>query len=250
MATWQGRSYFRSKLLTLVGMVLFVMGLVVARQWSEDFSTYVQALIFWLEREGGWLGQAAFILMQIIVCVTGFVPASMLAIAAGAVYGLWAGFFLSTIAILIGAVGAFWLSRFFFRTGVESWILGHISLAKLDREIAVHGWKIVFLLRMSPLTPFGITSYVFGLSSVRLWDFLFGTMASLPALFAYVYTGTLAGKALLLWSENSNSQFNWAQSTVFIIGFIATGFATFYLMRIAKKALGKTTLVQEGFLKN
>ena len=59
------------------------------------------------------------------------------------------------------------------------------------------------LLRVSPIMPFSATSYLLGLSAIRLRDYAAGTLASLPALGGYVFTGTLADTGLSSWASGA-----------------------------------------------
>jgi uncharacterized membrane protein YdjX (TVP38/TMEM64 family) len=65
--------------------------------------------------------------------------------------------------------------------------------------IARDGWRLACLLRISPVMPFSVTSYVRGLSSIDLRSYTIGTLASLPALCGYVFIGTLADASLSAW---------------------------------------------------
>lgn len=66
-------------------------------------------------------------------------------------------------------------------------------------EIAQDGWRLVCLLRVSPIIPFSVTSYMLGLSSIDLLAYTIGTLASLPALCGYVFFGTPADASLCAW---------------------------------------------------
>jgi uncharacterized membrane protein YdjX (TVP38/TMEM64 family) len=59
-------------------------------------------------------------------------------------------------------------------------------LRNLDALIGRDGWKLVCLLRISPVMPFSATSFALGLSSIGLCDYIVGTLASFPALSGYV----------------------------------------------------------------
>lgn len=140
----------------------------------------------------GIAGPMLFALLQIAVALSGVIPASLLGIAAGAIYGLWAGFALAAVGSLAGALLAFGLSRSLLRASVERLVARHRRLRGLDRSLTRRGWLLVCLLRLSPVMPFSATSFLLGLSSVRPRDYLIGTLACLPALFAYVLIGTAA----------------------------------------------------------
>jgi uncharacterized membrane protein YdjX (TVP38/TMEM64 family) len=117
-------------------------------------------------------------------------------------------------------------------------------LERLDGEIADSGWRLVFLLRMSPLAPFGLVSYVFGLSRVSLGDYILGTLASLPALLALVYTGAIAGETVLTLGGVRPAR-NWAEWAILGGGFIATLASVSYLSLLARRALDKAIKLRD-----
>jgi uncharacterized membrane protein YdjX (TVP38/TMEM64 family) len=178
---------------------------------------------------GGWLIFAA---VQLVVAVSGVLPASLLGIVAGATYGLAAGFALAAASTMAGAVLAFVLSRYLFRRHIEAKLRGRPRLAEFDGMIAREGWKIACLLRISPVMPFSATSYALGLSAIGLGDYLLGTLASLPALLGYVFMGTLADASLSAWQAGAGP-IKWS---LLALGVVATGALTLHIGRLAMRA--------------
>ena len=131
------------------------------------------------------------------------VPATPLTLSAGYLFGLQNGI----LTVLVGATGAacvgFWISRTFLREYVESTLLAPApdgsspnTLAKLDKAIAKEGFKLLVLIRLSPIFPFSVTNYLYGASSIDFGSYLFGTLVGfIPTTTAYVYTG-MVGQAL------------------------------------------------------
>lgn len=138
-------------------------------------------------------GPAAFALLQVAGLLSGIVPASLLALAAGALYGPVAGFLMAAGGALAGAAIAFGLGRSMFRPAIERLARRSSGAHAVDRAVAQGGWKCVGLLRLSPV-PFALASYLLGLSSISFPEYIAGTLACLPALFAYALLGS-AGTA-------------------------------------------------------
>merc|ERR1712071_203554 len=66
----------------------------------------------------------------------------------------------------------------------------------MDRAIEKEGFKLMLLLRLSPLFPFALSNYLYGASSIQFVPYFFGTLLGFaPGTFAYVYAGRI-GKAL------------------------------------------------------
>lgn len=222
-------------LLTFVGLlfVTLVMGYILGsdnsvRQWL------IQSML-WLQ-SNGLTGQVLFVLALIMVSTTGLLPSSVMAVAAGSIFGLWAGLMLVMSGIFIGAIIAFMLSRYFIRSSIEAWIIQRVSLDAIDRLIGERGWRIVILLRLSPLVPFVVGSYALGVSAVRFRDYCIGTVGVIPPLFAIVYTGALANDLATLHNPRF-SEWNWAQYGMLTVGLVASIVVAMMLARMAGRTL-------------
>jgi uncharacterized membrane protein YdjX (TVP38/TMEM64 family) len=172
-----------------------------------------------------------FAMVQLLVAVSGILPASLLGVAAGVIYGLVPGFALSAVSIWAGALLSFFLSRSLFRATIERLAVRRPRLRDLDVRIAQDGWKLVCLLRISPVMPFSATSLVLGLSAVGLRDYAIGTLASLPTLFGYVFIGTLADTSLSAWATGASS----VRLILLAIGGLATLILVLRLGQVAMK---------------
>ena len=184
----------------LAGLILF--GTVVAWASPERVIGAAEELMHTL-RGLGFRGVFVFGALQMLVAVSGVFPASLLGMAAGAIYGLLPGFFVAAGSTLAGAVLSFFLSRSLFRATLERLAARRPRLRDLDALIARDGWKLVCLLRVSPIMPFSATSLALGLSQIGLRDYAIGTLASLPALCGYVFIGTLADTGFSAWTTGA-----------------------------------------------
>jgi len=129
------------------------------------------------------------------------VPASLVGVAAGAAYGLPLGFATAALSTLTGAIVAFLLSRSLLRPFIERKLRDRPHLASFDAHIGARGWRLVCLLRLSPVMPFAATSYALGLSSIAFGEYLLGSLASLLSLLAYVLTGVFVKTGVSAWSD-------------------------------------------------
>ena len=189
-----------------LAVVLLAMGLVatgVLAGHSPDLFVSRMEGGLQVVRDLGGAGRALFAAVQVLVAVSGILPASMLGVAAGVLYGLAAGFLVSGVSTLAGAVLAFALSRSVLRPAVSRFLARRPRLRELDGMVAKDGWRMACLLRVSPVMPFAATSYALGLSSIRLRDYVIGTLAAMPALFGYVLLGTLAGSGMAIWTSRN-----------------------------------------------
>lgn len=151
------------KWLWLAAVVLLV-GLTIlwyaapVKEWLQATEDQIKGL--------GALGPIVFGLGY-IAAVVALVPAAPLTIAAGAAFGAW-GFPLVVLAATLGATAAFLVARYVARERVAGFVQRRARLRAVDRAVAEDGWKVVALLRLSPLIPFNLQNYLFGVTDIPL----------------------------------------------------------------------------------
>ena len=211
-----GRTTRSRHRLRLAAGILFALalagGLLMSRLGLDAASDLTQSVTEWARTAGpaGWL---LFVAAQTVVAMIGVVPASLLGVAAGGVYGIAIGFLLASTGTLIGGWAAFILARSLLRPWIERLLARRVNsrLVRLDEAVTRDGWRFVCLMRISPVMPFAITSYALGLTEISGRDYLLGTLASLPALAGYVAVGALARHGLLSVSGAAQTgPFGWA----------------------------------------
>jgi uncharacterized membrane protein YdjX (TVP38/TMEM64 family) len=220
----------RARWFRVIAALVLVLVLVVSLSTSKRVSEELMSLVTRAASEG-WYGEAVFLGVLVTICLTGIVPASIMIMAAGTIYGFEKGVLLSSLGLSIGALLGFLASRSLFRDAARRWVSERLSLRRIDADIAEHGWKVVALVRLSPVAPFGITSYALGLTRLRLVDYLLGTIGSLPAMMAYVYIGVLARTAVY---GSSGTLIPWVRLAVTGLGVVATVAVAVHTFRILK----------------
>ena len=218
-------SWGRFLLLAIVvvgGLALLFQTLPVA-EWLGRFQNYVRDL--------GPTGYALYALCY-AVCVVAFVPASVLTLGAGAIYGVWVGFGVVLVGASLGATLSFLLARTFLRERVEKMTEGNARFSALDRAISKEGTKIVFLVRLAPVFPFTYINYAFGLTGVGVLGYVAATVVGMiPGTFAYVYLGTAAADAATSGAADQT------QALVQIVGAVAALVVVIFVARIAARAI-------------
>jgi uncharacterized membrane protein YdjX (TVP38/TMEM64 family) len=210
--------------LALAGAVLLVQQ-VPAERLVTSLTGRVQELGAW----GVVLFGVAYVLAAVLL-----LPASAFTIAAGALFGLVKGTIIVSISATIGAALGFLLGRYAARERVARRAARSRTFAAIDRAIAIGGWKVVALLRLSPAMPFSIGNYLFGLTAVRFWPYVAATaVATLPGIFMYIYLGYVGGQ-LATGAASAASGGRWA---LLGLGLVATVAATLYVTRLARRAL-------------
>lgn len=188
----------------------------------------------WIENLGP-KGAIAFILIYIVATVA-FLPGTILTVGAGVIFGVVLGSIYVFIGATLGATAAFLVGRYLARGWISKKIESNDNFNAIDQAVGKEGFKIVLLTRLSPVFPFNLLNYAFGVTGVSLRDYFFGCIGIIPGTILYVYIGSLAGSLAMIGAENqpTNLSVKWA---IRIVGLIATVAVTIYVTRIARKAL-------------
>ncbi|KAG2500159.1 hypothetical protein HYH03_001741 [Edaphochlamys debaryana] len=116
----------------------------------------------------------------------------------GALYGLYAGLVVSWLASSVGQALAFLLGRYLFRASVKSYLLQRVpNFPQIEAAIKKEGWKLMCLLRLSPILPYNILNYAAALTPISFFAYTLSSAAAIiPWTILYVYLGTLSTRAL------------------------------------------------------
>lgn len=126
------------------------------------------------------------------------IPAFPLTASAGYLFGTMQGTAVVLTSASIAAAVSFVIGRTILRSYVEDLLEDYPEFKKMDKAIGKEGFKLMLLLRLSPIFPFALSNYLYGASSVGFWEYFWGTMIGFtPGTIAYVYSGEV-GKALTL----------------------------------------------------
>ena len=224
----------RSRLIVKVVLaVVVIAGVVVVTRFIDLQQIFGNALD-WISGLGP-TGPLVFVLLYILACVL-LLPGSLLTLGAGVVFGVIEGSVVVSVGSTLGATCAFLVGRYLARDWVGAKIAGNDKFKAIDEAVAVEGWKIVGLTRLSPIFPFNLLNYAFGLTQVKLKHYLIASwLGMMPGTIMYVYIGSLAGDLASLGSgERTRGTGEWI---LYGIGLAATVVVTVFVTRIAKKAL-------------
>jgi uncharacterized membrane protein YdjX (TVP38/TMEM64 family) len=195
-------------------------------RWVSAFAEGIRTL--------GFLGVLIFILAFTVAALLSL-PASVFAAAAGLVYGFGEGSAIAMCGAVCASLGGFLLARYVFRERVEAFARTNRKFAAIDRALGDQGWKIVGLLRLSPVMPLGISTYLFGVTSVRFVPYaLASSIGVIPGTLMYTYLGAIG--RVVTGGTHQRTPMEW---TLMIAGLIATILVTLLVGRIAKNALAE-----------
>lgn len=217
--------------LLLIVLVLALVAWVWTRIPLNDWIAHFRLWIL----DMGLLGVVIYIVAYSAFTLI-MAPVSLLSLAAGLAYGVW-GFPLVLVSATLAATLAFLLGRYALRDRVLQWIKQDKKLLSLNKAVSAEGWRVVGLLRLSPLVPFGMQNYLFSITEIKLVPYIVASaIGMMPGTALYVYIGAL-GQAL-----GSASAIQW----VFIgIGLIATGFVAWFVAKRANEVLSSESVVSK-----
>jgi uncharacterized membrane protein YdjX (TVP38/TMEM64 family) len=228
--------------LVVAAALLLAAASLAGRLWPQQIVAIAGAVMSMTHALGG-MGWALAALVQLLVAVCGILPASVGAFACGLAYGIGAGFVLSASGTLAGALLAFGLSRSLFRPLIARLLARNPRIARLEHGVARDGWRLVALLRCSPVMPFAVTSYAFGLTSISPRAYLIGTLAALPALLGYVVLGALAGASVV---SLTTRQAHAVHAALLALAIAATALLTWRIGRIVQRAMPATDAIAKA----
>ncbi len=214
--------------LALVGLIVAVKFLPVA-EWLKGFSE-------WVKQFGAW-GVVLYIGVYALATVL-FLPGWIFTVGAGVAFGLVWGTVAAITGATIGAIFAFLIARYVARGAVSKRFAKNKKFKQIDNAIGEQGWKMIGLLRLSPLIPFNLSNYLYGLTAIAFVPYAIASFVGmLPGTLLYVYLGTV-GKIGLEASKGGGGKST--LEYIFLgIGLVATIVVTVVVSRVAKTALKK-----------
>ena len=214
---------------------LFIMAMLAAvvvlpvREW-------LTAALIWTESHR-YLAWVLFMALYLVATVL-VIPGTILTLAAGFAFGVPVGAMLVSVGSLAGACAAFLVGRFFAREWVEERIANWRTFGALDKAAGQEGFVIVLLSRLSPLFPFNLLNYAFGLTAVRFRDYLFASWVGMaPAIVLYVYIGSAAQSLTEL--ADGQIEAGAGGTALFAAGLVATLILTVFITRKATRTLAR-----------
>ncbi len=147
------------------------LGAVAAMVWLAG-GLDAAALETFMRDLGPW-GPVAIVVLMVLHCFVPF-PAELVALGAGALFGVAAGAALVWIGAMLGAGLSFALARWLGRPFVAT-MLSDKALARLDDWTAQRGAVSLLAARLAPVVAFNLVNYAAGMTAVRWPVFLWTT---------------------------------------------------------------------------
>ncbi len=225
---WSGRDIAK-----WVGGALALAALAVAAT-QLDLADTVLGLIERL-RALGPAGMVPFALSYAVASVF-LVPVTPFSLASGFLYGPVGGFFTAWGGEVAGACLAYAGGRWVFRERARKLMLRSAMLAALDDALEEQGWRLLVLVRLSPLFPFGPLNYALGFSGVKPLHYVLATAVGVaPACLLLVWTGSTLPHLQAVLEGEEGLEGAW----LYWFGLLATAVAVVAVTRATRQALQK-----------
>ncbi len=227
-----------AKIALLVGavLVLFLAARFLPVEiWLKNFNQWIADL--------GTVGLIVFIFAYAAFALL-MLPGAILTIGAGFIFGLGWGFAAVSVGSTLGASLAFLLGRFVARDKIRALTADKPTFRQIDRAIGERGARLIFLLRLSPIVPFNLSNYFYGLTAVRFWPYVLASwVGMMPGTLAYVYFGTL-GRAAAQSATDAGPERGPLEWTLLAVGLATTLAVTIWVSKIARDAIRQTEEIE------
>ena len=175
------------------------------------------------------IGIFSFVCIYILIVLL-ILPASWLSLLSGFLYGPYLGSIIVFISASIGASVAFFLSKTFFAKKLKNLFSRYPKLNVMEKVVEKGGLKLIFLARLSPIFPFSILNYFYGLNNIKFRDFSLGLLGIIPGTFLYCSIGSLAKSLQELKNVQSTNNFY-----LTIIGVVSTFLVVYFLAKYSRE---------------
>ena len=183
----------------------------------------------------GVLAPVVLGVVYVIGCVI-CLPGTILTLAAGFLFGVVGGTVTVSIASTLGACAAFLVGRTVARDWIAAKVGGNPKFAAIDEAVGREGFKIVLLTRLSPIFPFNMLNFGYGLTKVSLLHYgLASWIGMLPGTIMFVYFGSALGSLADAFAQRGEK--STAEVVMFWVGMAVAIAVTVFVTRIARRAL-------------
>ncbi|GMI66539.1 hypothetical protein like AT1G03260 [Hibiscus trionum] len=220
-----------------IGFSLLALAVIASLLLSIPIEKMLKGFLFWVKEDLGQWGP--FVLALAYIPFTIFaVPASILTLGGGYLFGLPVGFIADSIGAAVGATAAFILGRTIGRSYLISKLRNYQKFQAVASAIETSGFKIVFLLRLVPLVPFSLLNYFLSVTPIHLGVYVLASwLGMMTSIFTLAYVGTTI-------KDLSDVTNGWNQISTVLQVFMAIGFCASAVLLIWMTKVAKATLVK------
>ena len=216
------RRSWKKKLFTILAissLIPVILDVFVLR--TNHITNFINNFLDWMAEyplEGVWAYVCIITVSSLI-----FVPPSILIFGAGftftSIWGGWTGIVIALVASYLGSVIGgfigFWRARYMTRDLIEVLMRRYPIIKAVDVAIVKNSLRVMILMRLNCLIPFGVLNYVFGITAV---DWAVFTMAMVGILPWHLLLICLGASSATVYDKSG-------EITLMQIILMSTGFA-------------------------
>lgn len=244
----QRRRHRNQRILIGLCLAAVIMFVIVDSTTTMYCKSAINSLLQWVEANPA-AGILAFTLF-VFVATVAFIPGALLTLGAGYVFerawGLATGLLVGTLTVCVGAsagaIVSFLIGRYLLRGFVDRLAHRYSIFEALDSVMkTAKGFRIMVLLRLSPIIPFNAINYISGVTSISLLSYSLANIAIIPGTVLFVFVG--ASAACL--ANNMGSGQAVTISTI-VVGVVFAVFAIFITSFYARRELNRIIASRES----
>ncbi|XP_010942479.1 uncharacterized protein [Elaeis guineensis] len=218
-----------------ISLLLLLAAAIVTAFATLPMEKILKDFLVWIKQNLGPWGPLVLAVAYIPLTVLA-VPASILTLGGGYLFGLPIGFIADSIGATVGATAAFLLGRTIGRPYVISKLKDYPKFQAVAIAIQRSGFKIVLLLRLVPLLPFNMLNYLLSVTPVGIGEYIMASwLGMMPITLALVYVGTTLKDLADVthgWSEVSTARW-----VLLISGLLISAILMVCVTKVAKSSL-------------
>ncbi|CDJ37668.1 hypothetical protein, conserved [Eimeria tenella] len=215
--------------------------LLLALSHIDTTATIVKDLIAGVQGFG-YFAPFAYIALY-VVFIAFFMPAEFMHLAAGFIFsriygetlGIVVAFFCSLCGALLSGLCCFMISRHLLFDLLHSWMSSSTLFRAFDSAVEEGGITFVALIRLSPILPYSLTSYLFGVTALKTSHLLLGTFSGTPLILAFNFIGSALSDLKDL--DVRTFSWTWQRLSLIAIGVLMAAASMAYITVLTRRKL-------------
>ncbi|SBT77500.1 SNARE associated Golgi protein, putative [Plasmodium ovale] len=211
----------------------------------KKFLTIINIIIQWVGEQGSW--SILLFILLFTFSAPFFMSVEIMCVGAGlifsGVYGKLLGILVAVFSVATGYVLGmsicFFISRYLMHDYIYKKLMVYPIYLAFNQAINSNGLSFVLLIRLSPILPASVVSYILGVTSLKYREFALGSVSALPSICLFVYIGVLLQDI----SNISELEHHWSNLIILFVGFILGVVAIAYISVVTKRRLNNLNIM-------
>jgi len=221
--------------LSVIIIVLFLIPDSPAQRYLLDFLDWINDI----SKVWGSVTLTVVYAISIVFCF----PGTPFNLAAGYLFGVWLGTAVTVVGCDLGATIAFLIGRTLGKDWAQEQVSKNKKFSLVSLAVEKNAWLIIFLVRLSPVFPFGLCNYLFGVTKVKFSSYWTATTAGLiPCTVAYTYLGSSIRDLTVIYSEEGGDT---SSTALIVVAIVVTILGITVITLVTKRTLDKTIKQQQ-----